>query len=444
MPRLASFPSRVPCLVLACLLVFAAFSALRLQALPQLPANDVPAFTPPSVLRLANGRMVSSPADWPARRLELLKVVEDLALGHQPPAPGPVSGRELRSELLCQGRVRYRLVRLSFGPGQSLGFDVALFSLESLPGRLPVIVHPSFEATPGAAALPVLPRPPGQGKGVDAFAPVDPLPAAVPGPSSLKPVDPATAAARHLPVLERGYLLAVYHYQDTGEDTTLRLPDGSWAYRSTRFFPAYPTHDWGLLSAWAWGLSRCIDYLETDPRADVSRLAALGHSRLGKAVLAAGALDTRIAVSLPAASGAGGTQLYRLCGETHGGREGLDIELKKYPGWFGPGLYAWRGRSQDLPFDQHFLVALTAPRTLVSLEGSEDHNCTPYALRRSLECAQPAYSLLGAPANSLLAHYAPHKHELASTDWAAALDILDLRWSALDSGRVWNNYPQDK
>ena len=75
-------------------------------------------------------------------------------------------------------------------------------------------------------------------------------------------------AGQHGDVFRRGYALVIFNANDCAEDTTLRNADGSWAFRNTRFFPAYPGYDWGILAGWAWGASRVADYLETDPAVD--------------------------------------------------------------------------------------------------------------------------------------------------------------------------------
>ncbi len=78
-------------------------------------------------------------------------------------------------------------------------------------------------------------------------------------------------------VLNRGYALVVYNDNDCAEDTTLREADGSWTFRHTRFYPAYPGYDWGILAGWAWGASRIADYLVTDPTIDGKKLIITGR-----------------------------------------------------------------------------------------------------------------------------------------------------------------------
>ena len=142
-----------------------------------------------------------------------------------------------------------------------------------------------------------------------------------------------------------------FNNNDCGEDTTLRMPDGSWAYRTTRFFPAYPNYDWGLLRAWAWGESRIVDYLVTDPSIDKNKLIITGVSRTGKSALIAGAFDERLAMVAPVASSGGGTPAYRFSGSVpdRGGKEGLTEMVRKYPNWFSPHLHQFWGQPDKLP-----------------------------------------------------------------------------------------------
>ena len=119
-------------------------------------------------------------------------------------------------------------------------------------------------------------------------------------------------------------------------------------------------------------MSRCVDYLQTQAFADKSKLIALGHSRLGKTTLVAGAFDERFALTAPAGSGCGGTGAYRFNGKGRGGREGLEDATKNFPQWFGPRLHEFAGQVKKLPFDQHWLMALIAPRLFIAADGLDD------------------------------------------------------------------------
>jgi hypothetical protein len=427
--------------------------ATSFPALPgvdQLPAIE----TLPAVLRSNEGQPVTTTAGWTARRAELKAVLGYYAVGRMPPPPGNVRGTVLKRAALAGGSVSYQLVHLSFGPDLSLGFDVALFVPASDKGPFPTIIHPSFLPTPGGTPLPTMLRLPEQGKGLDALTlplgdPSARIAAAArsapagqqPQPVVLEPsVDLEQTAQAYADVLRRRYALAIYHYQDAGEDTIRRNDDGSWAFRNTRFFAAYQGYDWGLLGAWAWGMSRVADFLETQPFADRTKLVAVGHSRIGKAVLVAGAFDDRLAIAAPAGSGAGGTGAYRFNGVAYE-REGLDDMMRKYPNWFSPHLHQFAGQATRLPFDQHWFMALTAPRGFVSLEGTGDQNCLASALRAARDGAMPAYALLGAP-EALGVHYAPHRHALTKDDWEALVDFADARLRGRKVNRRFDAFPR--
>lgn len=407
----------------------------------------------PEVLRTSDGRQVTKPAEWKARREEMKRLLSYYAVGRVPPPPGNVTGTVLKSAMVAGGAVTYQLVHLAFGPDRTLGFDVALFVPAGRTGPFPTVIFPSFGLTPGATPLQTMPRLPEQGKGLDALTlPLgDPAPriasaqqsvsAPQPPPVVMEPpADPEQAAKAHASLFERGFALATYHYQDAGEDTIRRNEDGSWAFRNTRFFPAYPGYDWGLLGAWAWSVSRVADYLETQPFADRGKLMAIGHSRIGKAVLVAGAFDERIAITAPAGSGAGGTGAYRFNGAAYL-REGLDDMMRKYPNWFSPHLHQFAGRVLRLPFDQHWFMALIAPRGFLSLEGTEDQNCLPSALKAATDGAAPAYALLGVP-GGIGVSYAAHRHALTPDDWAALLDFADVRLRGKKPPRRFDVFPE--
>ena len=379
----------------------------------------------PDPLALPDGKRIATTAEWESHRAEVKQLLQDYATGLVPPAPGNVTGRILNSRALLDGSVQYQLVHLSFGPNQQLGFDVAIFTPAGK-GPFPTVIFPTFEQTPGAEPLPLMPRRPEQGKGLDSLT----IPLGIPEAGSpakpVEPVDPEKFAVANRDVFVRGYAVATYHYQDTGEDTIARNPDASWAFRNTRFFPAYPGHDWGLLAAWAWGMSRCADYLVTQDFVDKAALIVTGHSRIGKAVLIAGAFDERIAISAPAGNGGGGVGAYRLSGFGRGGGEGLDDMERKYPNWFGPNQYPFAQYVDKLPFDQHWFVALTAPRGFIALDGDADRICSVNGLFSSLRAAAPVYALYGA-ADRIGVHFSPHGHAFNAEDWRALLDYADWR-----------------
>jgi hypothetical protein len=242
----------------------------------QLP--DRPAM--PDVLTMNNGQKIKTAKQWAERRIEMKRILEYYAVGQAPPPPGNVKGHEVSSQALLNGKVNYRLVHLTFGPGEKLSLDIGIFTPNE-GGPFATLISPSG-TPPGATQLPKLPPGPTQGRGLDVLLVVGGAP--TPDAAGRGPGGPRTAEsiAAGNPALAHGFAFVTFNNNDCGEDTTLREADGSWSFRTTRFYPAYPNYDWGLLQGWAWGVSRIVDYLETDPSIDKTKLIVTGVSRTGK------------------------------------------------------------------------------------------------------------------------------------------------------------------
>src|SRR5262249_31525931 len=252
------------------------------------------------------------------------------------------------------------------------------------------------------------------------------------------PVNAEDVAKRNSDVFRRGYALVMFNPNDCAEDTTLRNEDGSWAFRKTRFFPAYPNYDWGILAAWAWGASRIADYLETEASIDKTRLILTGASRYGKSSMVAAAFDDRL-MGAPVVTGGGGVGAYRYAGPRNS--ETLDIMEKKYPNWFSPHLHEFWGHREKLPFDQHWFLALAAPRSFIALEGDSDTISLPDAVKHSIQAAKPAYDLLGANGR-LGVNYANHGHAFTAEDWTAMMDFSDTYARGKKVDRTFDHFPE--
>lgn len=457
--------------------------------LPSLPGvADLPVHLAlPDPLVMKDGTLVTTPEQWKARREEMKAILAYYAVGRMPPAPGNVQGSELKSEPVLGGKVTYRLVHLTFGPGEKLALDIGIFAPAGAQ-HCPAIILQSF-SPPGATALPRLPQGPNQGKGQDVLLIVGsgstvagvadpgsnagppppgepaPRPAGAGGAAPGKHADnaathpggpgktgpqrakrggfpgfgPQTAesvAKRFAYVFDRGYAIVQFNPNDCAEDTTLRMPDGSWAFRTTRFFPAYPGYDWGILAAWAWGASRVADYLQNDPAVDPTKLIITGASRDGKSAMIAAAFDERL-MGAPVVTGGGGIGAYRYAGPNHS--ETLDIMMKKYPNWFSPHLHEFWGSREKLPFDEHWFLALCAPRPFLACEGDQDIISLPDAVHHSFDAARPAYALLGA-ADNLGVNYAHHPHAFTQEDWVAIMDFADQHLRGLPAKRTFDHF----
>ena len=383
--------------------------------------NDLPTRTAmPSPLILDNGKNITTTREWTKHREEMKNIIEYYAIGHAPPPPGNVKGHDLESRTLADGTVIYRRVHLTFGPGEKLSLDLSIFVPVATHGArppFPTIVQPAFFS--------ISDNPP---------PPMTNAPAKRP-PSYHEIITPEAAAGQYAQALDRGYAVVSFFYQECGQD--------GGDYRQTGFFPAYAdnkNYDWADLSAWAWGMSRCVDYLETQGFADKSKFIAVGHSRLGKATLLAGAFDERFALVAPCGSGCGGTGAYRFNGKSRGGREGLEDIVKHFPQWTIPRLGEFSNRVARLPFDQHWLIDLVAPRCFIAADGLNDPSTSINALVQSYLAAKPAYSLLGVP-DHLGINFRPGKHMLAPDDWTAILDFSDQQLRHLDVKRRFDQLP---
>jgi hypothetical protein len=412
-------------------------SIARLPGVNALPARS----EMPDVLLMNDGTRVTAARQWPTRRTEIRRTLEYYATGQMPPPPGNVRGTDVLSSTVLEGRARYRLVRLTFGPKGQLSLNVGIFT-PAAGGPFPAVILQG-EMPPGAPVLPRLPPGPNQGRGQNVLLIVGrELPAGQTPVASPPPAEPPTAealAARYADLFARGYALAVFNHNDCAEDTTLRNADGSFAFRTTRFYPAYPGYDWGILAGWAWGASRVADYLVTDPAIDKTRLIVTGASRLGKSAMIAAAFDERL-MGAPAITGGGGMGAYRFAGGS--GSESFDVMQMKYPNWFSPNLHEFWGQREKLPFDQHWFLALCAPRPFLALEGVADRISLPDAVRQTVRAAEPAYNLLGAKGR-VGVNYEPHGHAVTPGDWAALMDFFDAHLRGKPTSRPFDRYPTD-
>jgi hypothetical protein len=184
--------------------------------------------------------------------------------------------------------------------------------------------------------------------------------------------------------------------------------------------------DWGAIGAWAWGASRIADYLETDPSVDAKKLAIIGHSRLGKTSLWAGAQDKRFGVVISNNSGEGGAALMRRnIGET------TAVITKAFPHWFTQTYRSYANNESACPIDKHMLIALTAPRAVYIASAEEDRWADPKGEFLSGYHCQPVYNLyekkgygvkeqppLNSPVGDFVAyHIRSGKHDVIRYDW---------------------------
>ena len=236
-------------------------------------------------------------------------------------------------------------------------------------------------------------------------------------------------------IIAKGYALATYYYGDVEPDHAEGWKDGLRAAMSkdganTQFAP----DAWGAIGAWAWGLSRGLDYLEKDKAIDAKKVAVIGHSRLGKTSLWAGASDERFAMVISNNSGEGGASISRRdFGET------IAVLNKNFPHWFCGNYKQYTGHPENLPVDMHELAALAAPRPLYIASAQEDTWADPKGEFLAGKLAEPVYALFGKQGTGVAEwpavnqpvgefvgyHVRSGKHDVTAYDWEQYLRFAD-------------------
>lgn len=237
-------------------------------------------------------------------------------------------------------------------------------------------------------------------------------------------------------IVARGYAAITFYNGDIAPDWNTGNREGVFKC----FEPAGArkgTSLWGTLSAWAWGASRVLDWIETDTLLDAKRVAVVGHSRGGKTALVAAVYDKRFAMACSNCSGCSGAKLNHIYLPKS---EHISQIIKNFPYWFCQNYFMYANLDHKLPFDQHQFIALIAPRLVCVASATDDKWAGPLGEWWSAKLASPAWELYGKKglvADTMPAPDSPQQdgcvsyhirtgsHELTSYDWNRYMDFAD-------------------
>ena len=225
-------------------------------------------------------------------------------------------------------------------------------------------------------------------------------------------------------IVAHGYATAAFYYRDV-------FPDKEEGIRAWGRLPDRSPTAWGGISVWALATSRVMDYLVTDPFVDASKVAVVGHSRLGKTALWAAATDWRFAYAVVNGSGCLGARVStrniadaeprEWSNRSINGGETIEYITRTFPHWFAPKCRTqFAGKDADLPFDQHWLIAAIAPRLVAVGSAENDHWACPSGEHAGLDLARPAW---GAAQDCCHYHVRPGGHDLLVCDWRDYMDF---------------------
>lgn len=244
----------------------------------------------------------------------------------------------------------------------------------------------------------------------------------------------AIATPPLIDLLERGFGVATIYSKGIVPDKRRAGLDALDALAPQR---AETDTRWGAIAAWGWLYSRMIDVVGDDPRVDPNRMIAFGHSRFGKAALFAAAFDDRIDGVISNQSGAAGAALSK-------GKKGETVRAitSAFPHWFATSFDEYAGREEDLPIDQHLLIALIAPRPVFLGNARRDVWSDPNGTYRAAQGATPVYELLGGagldqqgmadfnPNGDIAYWFRPGRHSIVRRDWPALIAFLEAHFGA--------------
>lgn len=367
--------------------------------------SQVPDYVLPDPLRRVNGQVVENIAQWKEHRQDLLELLRTEMYGQRPGLPESLNFRTVLEEPSAMGgKATLRVVSIeSRHQGRQYDFELILFLPNEVQKPVPVFLLMNN-------------RPPEN---------TDPTRE---NKSEFWPAED---------VIGRGYGVAAIQNRGLAPDDREQFTEGVIQLFEGESAGERSPDAWGAIAAWGWGASRVMDYFETQDHIDASRIALIGHSRGGKASLWAGAEDERFALVISNQSGSGGAALSRR-------RYGEDITaVNRFTHWFNDTFKKYMDNEDGMPFDQHYLISLIAPRAVYIGSADRDLWADPRGEYLGLVHASPVFSLWNhapishdqMPALDTQVIHGPRayhvrsgSHNLTLVDWNRYMDFADTLW----------------
>lgn len=384
----------------------------------------------PDPLIFNNGKKVGNPREWTARREELLQTFRSEMYGTSPGRP-----KDMRFEVFdhnknaLNGKATRKQVTIHIREnGKEAKFDLLIYIPNKAKHPVPAIIGINFIGNQAINSDPGI-------KLTETWVENSKMfPCAVDGK--------ATDGCRGVnakqwqvdSILDAGFALATMYREEIASDRKEEM----FKTGVHTLYPEFQNREdnFGTIAAWAWALSRGMDYLETDKDINAKKVAVFGFSRLGKAALWAGASDTRFALVLSNESGAGGAKLFH-----RGVGENIRRLNTVFPHWYAKSFRKYMDQDTVLPFDQHFIVDLIAPRPVYIASAENDKGSDPEGEFATAKEADVIYRFLktkGLPVKEIPAlntsvmgqigyHIRTGGHDVTSFDWKQFLIFSNLR-----------------
>mgnify|MGYP002624654749 FL=1 len=399
------------------------FTTIMPVAADELPAPaDLPVVKElPDALVCMDGTRVTTKEAWESkRRPELKTLFQHYMYGYFPAAPDSINAKVVAEDKnYLDGKATKKLVNIAFGPEGCPTIDLLLvIPNKRLARGAPCFVGLNFNGNHTTTDDPTIPLAKGwmrPGKGVKDNK------ATVEGRGTSK------GRWEFENAIDQGFAVVTFYYGDVVPDNKDRNA-GAFPFYRPGGGKEHGPHEWSAIGAWAWGIHRAVDYLTSDKEIDAKHIFAIGHSRNGKAALLSAAFDDRIAGFVANMAGCGGSGPSR----NHNPKAETVKRINTvFPHWFCDAFKEFNDSVEKLPFDQHCLVSIVAPRPVLFTAAEQDQWANPDGQHQVLIAANPVYKLYGLVGidpdekvefNKLLGttlhyHYDPGKHAVTKEHW---------------------------